>query len=70
MPMKDRKPYDEIQFYREVAPETSSPQNMTGYYLVCEIWMRNWKKINGWEPDCPAIDIRENPAGWNEDIGE
>ena len=58
--MKKRRKFDDIAFYREVAPSPPlSGSYMCGYLMVDGVWMRDRVKINGEEPDCPAIDFSE-----------
>jgi len=57
--MRKRRKFDGISFYREVAPQPPRPGYEHGYIMIDGVWMRDRVKINGEEPDCPAIDISE-----------
>ena len=57
--MKKRRIFDEITFYREEAPKPPPRGCECGCHMIGGVWMRDHVKINGREPDCPAIDIAE-----------
>lgn len=55
--MRKRRKFDGISFYREVASPRFDGDR--GYVMIDGIWMRDRVKINGEEPDCPAVDVSE-----------
>ena len=55
--MRKRRKFDGIRFYREVASPRFDGDR--GYVMIDGVWMRDRVKINGEEPDCPAVDVSE-----------
>ena len=54
--MKKRK-IASIEFFLE--PCEAGDKFDVGFHKINGIWMRDGVKINGEEPDCPAVNIRE-----------
>lgn len=55
--MKERE-IEQIEFFFRKASHTPQDDEI-GFRLINGIWMQDRVRINGVEPDCPAVDFKE-----------
>ena len=56
--MKQKK-LSTIRFFLEQVSKAPLFDDAAGFHKINEQWFRDRVEINGMQPDCPAVDIKE-----------